>query len=394
MIVGMMINDLIKSVDDKISYLENYDFYLEMSKISDIYKFTEIMTKKGIEEKRKIELGIIAMSRQKDLSGVDLTFLAMYHKYLTNILENNPLEYYNNLYCSYMYSSSWRNVKTDNDMKEKKFINGKLLTEIEDILTDKFNSLMNKLRNGKELNEKERNFIEELILDLVMNSGIFKQSIDGEEDLMYDVDFYFKKYPINDISNPRNRFLELIRLLSVKMLEFEGNCAIMFSSDYSKGKNGVVLGSYFKDTNGISCIKINGVDILNLNNNQDFFEKIFTVFHELGHMHQHDFPELYGDNFKEIMEIEKYIIKHNKDFYDNNHDSFYIERDADFYACSVLLDEYCNKDNCHEKYTPIILNITNRELNRKRIDMALFDKMLLDEYNKLLELNNSKGKGR
>lgn len=92
------------------------------------------------------------------------------------------------------------------------------------------------------------------------------------------------------------------------------------------------------------------------------FENLFTVFHELGHLIQEINIDTYPKEMQELMKREKFIIDKDNAFYNRYHDSFYIERDADIFALSRILELF--KDEKPEN----IDNITNRYENTKRID--------------------------
>ena len=61
---------------------------------------------------------------------------------------------------------------------------------------------------------------------------------------------------------------------------------------------------------------------------------------------------LYSKSDKKIIDIEKYLINNNEEFYNNNHDSFFVEIDANMYAVKRMLNEFSNKealDICKKK---------------------------------------------
>ena len=205
---------------------------------------------------------------------------------------------------------------------------------------------------------------------------------------MSDIKDYFKKYPISDLNSPRNRQLYLLYILSSRMLEFNCNSAIQFYEDSITNSNkNQVLGSFYKTEDGIAFIRINNVDIYNMKTDKEFLEKIFTIFHELGHFRQNNMPEQYENN-QEIIDMEKEIMKNNRQFYNKYHDSFFIERDADNYAIEEMMNEFW------DKYPEIVSSIINKELRRKRIPPSKFIVMEIEEYDKLGKTSINKFKNK
>lgn len=93
----METNNLLKEINNKVSYLECLDFYKDISKVTDINYFSQIMEQKK-EEKSKIEEGLIYLSSKKQLEDFEITFLNKYHTYLKSVLEKDVREYFNNKY--------------------------------------------------------------------------------------------------------------------------------------------------------------------------------------------------------------------------------------------------------------------------------------------------------
>ena len=83
------------------------------------------------------------------------------------------------------------------------------MSEIEILLVNKYNELIEKLEKGNPLDEADKRFIEETFLNSAFDDCVYKE-YEGEKDLMYDILAYFKKYPIENISNPRNIQLSIL----------------------------------------------------------------------------------------------------------------------------------------------------------------------------------------
>lgn len=369
----MEIKDLLRKTDRQIDYYENYNFYKDMSKIEDMDYFIKVMDSKN-SNKLKIENGIIWMSLKEDKEDFEIMFLKKYTKYLEMVLENDIREYYNNSYCSYLFENFWNSLKTEEDFKSKKFINGKSFEEIDTLISNKYNEIIERFYKEEEISDEDKKFLEETFLITVYNDAIFKE-LDGEEDLMIDIVKYFKKYPIENINTPRKRQLYLLYLLSSKMLELPNNNAIQFYESFDKK----VLGSYSKNKDGIAIIRINDLDIYNITTEKEFLEKIFTIFHELGHYKQDIEYDQYTDDIKRIITIEKYLAENDREFYNKYHDSFVLEKDADNYATIEIIKEF------GKKHPKLVSNIIERKQKTKKIDSSEFYNIELEEYKKLTE---------
>lgn len=371
----MDLKQILKDIDGKIAYYSCVDLFKDMSKVSDINSFLQIMEQKK-EMKTKIEEGLIYLVSKKELEDFEYIFLDKYHKYLGYILEQDTREYYNNKYCSYLFSKMLNNVSSEDDLDNAKFINGKTLDYIDNLLVDKHNQLMQKVINEEELDDNDRKFLEESFLSTVFDGVIYKE-IEGKKDVIYDVVDYFSKYPIEDISTARNKQLYILSYLSSQLLQIKSNCAIKFVSDTiidDKGKQ--ILGGFgIIKEDSIPYIKISDLGIYSLKSEKEFIDKMFTLFHELEHFRQLVDINEFNDEVKKIILMENDMTKTHRDFYKKHHDSFLIERDADNYASIEIIKEF------GEKYPIIVNDIVSREQNRKRIEPSIFYQMEMEEYN-------------
>lgn len=382
----------IKDIEAKIPYLENLDFYKKMSEISDITQFSEMMDLQN-DKKTGIEQGIIYMSSKEKLEDFEIKFLDKYHKYIISNIEKDVRVYHTNKYCSYLVSSLWDRLyskeEIDTSTEEKsniiKFINGKTLNQINELLVEKHEQLLENIRNNEEIDKNDKDFLEEFYLSIVYDRTVYKE-YDGDKDVMYDIVDYFDKYPVNDINSPRNKQLHLLSILSKRMIEIPKNCAIQFQNENIYNEDGKeTFGSFGRfENSGIYCIEINALDTYNLQTEQDFLEKIFTLFHEFGHFIQEIRIEDYVDEIKELILMEKSILKHNRDFYNKYHDSFFVEKDADNYAIIEIISEY------GEKYPELVYKIVSSEQNRKRIADDEFYSLELEEYNNIIKNEENK----
>ncbi len=379
----METNNLLKEINNKVSYLECLDFYKDISKVTDINYFSQIMEQKK-EEKSKIEEGLIYLSSKKQLEDFEITFLNKYHTYLKSVLEKDVREYFNNKYCIYLYSSLWKKLPQTKNEDEINFFNGKSLVQIYNAVIGKYNYLIKKINTEEKLEDNDRLFLEEEFLFEAYNRAIYKE-YKGQKYLMYDIVDYFSKYPIKDLSSPRNKQLYILEMLSKKMIEIKGNSAIMFSSNNSDVKSGYVsLGSFFKIHNGqIPCIELNNLEY-GLNTEKDLLNKIFDLFHEIGHFKQEVEFDDFTDEAKKLILMEKDIINKNYSFYITYHDSFLLEKDADNYATIEFMKEFGSK------YPSIVYEIVSKRQKKNKIDESTFYLMELKEYEKNLSNDQNK----
>ena len=91
-----------------------------------------------------------------------------------------------------------------------------------------------------------------------------------------------------------------------KMEELSAFCMVAFNAFLDAEAN-------IKD--GIATIRINDLDIYNITTEKEFLEKIFTIFHELGHYKQDIEYDQYTDDIKGIITIEKYLAENDREFY-------------------------------------------------------------------------------
>lgn len=378
-----IVKETVREVNGELVRSECSNFYNDMSKVEDMNYFSQIFEIKNDEEKQKIEEGIIYLStlvEKNELKEYEVIFLEKYHKYLITTLEKDVREYYNNKYCKYLYFGIWNSITTEQQSQEIKFINGKPMEEIDIVLTDKYNKLIENMKSGIVLADNDKKFIEETFLGMAFNNIIYKEC-DGEKDLMYDIVEFFKKYPNNDISNSRNRQLDMLSVLSSKMIEKSYNCAILFDMDYEDlGNNNISLAHFSKTRSGIPYIKVN--DLGDIYSEQNYLKKMFTIFHELGHLEQEN--DEFNDEFKKVIEMEHYLIKNDRAFYHKYHDSFCLEWDADNYATTQLIEKY------GEQHPKLVTDIVEKKTNKKKIDWATFYLMELEEYGKICQQEQTK----
>lgn len=379
----MKIKDLFRKIDRQIAYYEATDFYKEASKIKDINNFTVKINDK--KEKEKIEEGLLYLKiykNENEIKDYEKKFLDKYQKYLEIKLKIDVREYMNNKYCQYLYIEAWNNLEKGQD-REKAFIDGRILRDIEDLIIDKTNELIAKIKSNISLDKKDKRFLEENFLTMAESSAVFKGT-EEEKDIMYDIVTYFKKYPITNLNSPKNIQLSILSELSKEMIKIPIDSAIMFSVDSIYDVDGTrILGSFGYLEDKTPYIRINELDTYLLNSIEDFLKRMFTVFHELGHFIQKAEFDKYDVKHKKIINIEKVLMNNNRSFYSKYYDNFFIERDADKYAIERINKSY------GKKYKDIVEKIISKKEKRIRIDEKAFFELEVAEYEKIMHKNSN-----
>lgn len=373
--MGRSVNETVRGLNGELIRNEYSDFYHDMSQVESMNSFQQILEAKEDQEREKIEEGIIYLSTMpKDkLKDYEVIFQRKYHDYLIDILKKDVRKYYNDKYCKYLYFRIWRLIATNQLDPETKFINGKSMKDIDLSLASQYNKLIEDMQKGIDLKDEDKKFVEETFLAMVLHDIVYKEYA-GEKDLMYDIVEFFTRYPIRDISTSRNRQLSLLSILASRMIKIPSNCGIVFDTDYEElGNNNICLGCFSKTPSGIPYIKIN--DLEGIYTERSYLERVFTVFHELGHFLQ-KYDE-FNDEFNKVIEIERYLVKNDNSFYKMYHDSFCLEWDADNYAITQLIEVY------GAQYSKLVTDIVERIINKRRIDWPTFYLMELEEYEKI-----------
>lgn len=300
-----------------------------------------------------------------------IRFLEKYKKYIKRILNENVMEYFNNNYISYCFCKEWSMHSNENDFKTLFY--GKPMNVIFESLDKKYDELKDKIKNKKLLTTEEKNFFENVILNFTINGSISDDSYD-------DIIEYFNLYPINNIEDLRNRQLYFIYIASKKIKEINPLCELSF--DVNTDLEGIekdTLGLLSSTLDGKLGITINYMDIYSINSEKKFYEHLFTLLHEIGHLKQTIIKDEETRNF---YNMENFIIAENLDFYIKHHDEFHIELDADLYAIDELKNEF-GKNN------PLVTSMCDRKL--KAIlsqDIKKFTELEIEEYKKIIERKN------
>ncbi len=365
------VNKIFRTTDRLINYHDYEAIYKELSNIESIKDFCKSVSK--YENDRNFMDGIIEVKDRAKEEKWALSFIYKYHVYLSDKIDMDYREYINNPYCLYRYLE-------DLDNPKKRYLDGKLIIEIDFLLSKKYDSLIRKVYNGEKIDERDKDFIEQTFLCNAYY-GVISKYDDGMKGMMFDVVSYFKKYPIDDFKDPKKRQLFFLNELSKRILEVKPNCSIQFSFD--KVKN--CLGSFsFSEEDDDPIIKINALDIYDIESKKDFVKKHFTILHEFGHflMKFVKYPS-FSDSEKRIVDMEETIIEEDDEFYSKYHDSFFLEKFADFYALDELDKCYNDKNKFltrDEGFRRLVLAVMNFE----RIGTERFFEMEIEKYNSIV----------
>lgn len=362
------LNDFLFKIDRTIAYYSNEDFILEISSIENFDEFSKLIKSKKENEKQLLEEGIIFLENKENKENFQINFLEKYKKYIKQTLNENVMEYFNNYYVSYCFCKKWNMSAGENESKI--FCFDKSLEEIFELLEKKYDEILNKIKNKNELTNEEKNFFENYILNFAINGAICDDSYN-------DVIEYFNLYPINIIDNLKNRQLYIIYIASKKISKINPLCELSFDTNTNlEGIEADTLGITIQSSDGRLGITINYMDIYSINSENKFYEHLFTLLHEIGHLKQ---TMVNDEKTKNFYNMENFLIAEDLDFYIEHHDKFHIEIDANIYAIDELKKEF-GEDN------PLVVKMCDRKLQAiLSQDVKNFTELEIEEYKKLIE---------
>lgn len=371
----MKVNEILRNTDRLINFYENENLYKNLSNISNFDDFCKYVSK--FDNDNNFINGIIEIYNNAEKKSWCRLFIDKYNLYLTKKLEDDCRDYYNNNYVLFLFIDKCLNT-SDNEYEGAIFFNGKKMVDIDNILIDKYNYLISRMNNKEKLDTNDKKFIEQTFLCHAFYSSIYKM-YDGNKDMMYDIVSYFNKYPINDLSDLKNKQLMLLSIISNNLIKINSNCGFQFSNEIIDDS----LGEFYLEDD-IPIIKINALDIYDIQSNLQFVKKIYTIYHEIGHFMQKINESSYDLSIQQIFKMESELVKSSMDFYHKYHDNFFVERDADYYAMRKL------RNNFYKLYPDEVNKVLVAKGNLKRIDVSKFLEMEYHQY----DLIKNKSKGR
>ena len=96
------------------------------------------------------------------------------------------------------------------------------------------------------------------------------------------------------------------------------------------------------DGNKIFIITLYGITEEKIMDNDFFVAKLFTMYHEIGHLNLEVNKDDYDEKQNQIFDIENKIIEVYKNFYNKYHDDFFIEKEANSFAINNLRNDFDN----------------------------------------------------
>ena len=356
----------------KSSHFE--EVFLKLNRINDESILFNTLDEMSDEEKREFEDAIIGLTYRFELKDEIKCFFNKYKNYALQKAKKNSMEYLNNNYLSFLYHNEFKEIVKDNNYDSN--INDKSIWDIYYDLCDRYDEIIEKMNQNEELSNDEKRYIKNFFKSAAFYDTINKK-YDGENDIMYDVVDYFNKYPIDNINTPEDKQFFLLYHLSKQLINIDVDTVITFRKYHDE--NDIRSNGYFKKLrDGRYLINISNLDKIYLGTEEEFFDSLFTIFHELGHLRPEICSEEYPNEIKEVLKREKYIIHNDNKFYKKYHDSFYMEIDADRYALAAIIDLFGNKNQ--EKISQLI----DRIESKKRIYFNVFYDVILKKYEELL----------
>ena len=313
--------------------LDNTDNMLEF------YELKDILLNNGFNniDSGKLESAMIYLYSKSDKSSNEVDVLNKYNNYILNLVNSNKFNIVNSKYFRTIFSIDYQN--------NSDYVLGFNIEELIGFLDDNLKSIENKIINNVELSSLEKTFYQNSLMFFACNTFIDSS----------DIDFivnYFDKYPIGDLKNIDNRKLFLMSMIARNIKDIGGCVCISFNKHLEIIDSSVTLGHFGKMIDGRYLLEVNNINDYNISDDKNFYEVIFVLLHELGHLNQDINYTKYNEDDKKIIDIEKYLINNNEEFYNNNHDSFFVEIDANMYAVKRMLNEFSNKealDICKKK---------------------------------------------
>lgn len=311
------VNNLLYKTDLEIAYLELKDFLNSLSNKTD-KEFVDAIKKK---DKEKIELAFAYLKDKENLSENDSIIINKYNNYILDLMNNDIKSAMNNMYFVSLLSYA--------DINDKEIL-GMSIDDIMKKIYQNINIIFDKIKKGEEISEQENEFCRNTLLYVVVYHHIDSKDIN-------EINDYFTKYKVTSINNVKNKQLYLLSIVVRYIVNIGGEVCVSFDAEEEIENNCITNGKFGKLPDGRYIIVINGINLYNVKNDKDFYRRVFTILHELGHLNQDINYNDYREDEKYRMNIEKELINNEKEFYDQNHDNFYIEIDADMYAIKKLL---------------------------------------------------------
>lgn len=348
-------------------FASTINFTYKAVKIEDSNEFKQVIENQNLEEIEKLENAIIYMHQaSSNKNDIDWTkkFYQKYVKYLENKLNDDIFEYINNKFCLYLIFNDGICHGTE---KYNKVVFERKVSEIFEILDNSYDDILKKIDKGIELNNKEKKFMENYFFAFTSNSYSLPTS---------DIFKYFQRYPLQNLDSFKNKKLFLLYSLSKKVKELGMECSVHFDEKDVVEKNSSGYFTILDDETLL--ININDVSSYEIKDDLVYFFKLFTIYHEIGHLNQETNLEKFSPEIKQLFTMENKIINENNNFYQKYHNHFFKEKNADEFAIEELQKDF--RDNkivaaiCETKKEKLL------ELYKSNDD---YKEILFEQYNKL-----------
>jgi len=207
----------------------------------------------------------------------------------------------------------------------------KHLTDIKNGNLDKiynmYKILLDKLKYNK-LNCKEM-YIYEHVMAYLIISGNFKNNELFEK----YVSTYLTK--INRFNFNSRLFIIMQDIVNKLNKEYNKDCSLIFSEQDSLACTNWIIKEYKykislnaeKYYDSYTLKQIDDIDLL-----KTFSYHIFIILHEYRHLLQNEYMRNHDDNLSKIYKFELFLIIMQNKFYSKNHNSYYIEKEANNFA--------------------------------------------------------------
>lgn len=354
-----------------ILYFENKGLLQDMIKEQGESCFSDMMNGLSKEKRKDLEqimLYLITKETEGCLEEWEKKFVEKYNLYLDGLLKEDFRVYYNNEYCLVLLDIAFRDDSVNTFF-------GRDLRELDQFLVDKYEETIGLVYKNETLSEEDKEFLINNFISSAHDIGVYK-------DEMPDIVAYVERYPIEDIGDYRNRCLKLLYLLALELRGIKKDAVIKFES----GRNCEVLGSCYEDKEGIVVV-IYDMNIYYLSNVKEFLGKLFTLYHELGHVYQSQGLGNYNKEILQRFEVEEEVIRYDRKFYDRYHDNFLIEKDADNYAINRVINGF---GNIYPVEVDEVIDNKIKLRNRDMIDDDRFLELLEAEYVKSNEISKKR----
>lgn len=357
--------EIIEKADRMVKSAEYKPLMIKLGKVNSEKEFTDILMKMSAKEKKELEEAVIGLAYYNNISLEEQKFINNYNNHCMKKSAEDKMEWLNNGYLKNMLLMKIMEYRQSENKDIA--INGMPIVDLHDSLIQKYNCLITEM-TSRDLNNLEKEFI---INFFDMCSDCFAIEKFDNDDIMQDVVKYFDKYPFDNLETAMNRKMYILYTLSKELVKYKCNSLIRFNGFDSKDLKFMAFFQKLDDNTGL--ITINRMNSIFLGSEEDFIEKLYTIYHELGHFNQEFGIYNYTDEEQKLIDIEREVLKKNYDFYLRYHDNFFLEQDADIFATKIL------KNNIHhDKVDSTLSDILS---HRKIIDQGLFMNLLLNEYN-------------